>query len=621
MIEKMSKVTIVTPKEDLDNLLKVIIKCKLLHLKNIESNMFLNEIQEFNLNKDELHFLNTLYKDLDRFFESYNKINSRKNSISQQNLSYDKSKTLLLQLQEDQAKWKQDISLIEQNENILSQYESLVQNFQQIIPNLSFDSDLNVRGILISNPTYDTQTILEKTLKNKTNGNYHLKLHQVSLKLTIGSITYPKIYDQAMKEILEKLSITDVVLPKELPGKTIGEKIRNFEIQIESNKEKKQQLYMKLDVLYERYLSLNPHKQFIFESYFKLEGLKYLKVSEYFVVLEAFIPSKKVDLLREILKSQLSTAFKLNVEEKITNAPIKISNRRGIREFEVFTGMVQPIAYNTVDPTLFMAIVFPLFYGFIIGDVGYGLIISALGFFLYRKYYNFNGDMKNISNLGWVFFVSGLSSIFFGFLFGEFFGNLAETIGLHPLLYHRNESIMELLLIAIFVGILHVMFGFTLGILNAKRIGDRHKFISNLGYFLTLLGFISLALSMVEFSESTFQTTSIAIILIGMIILIRFDGIIALIELISYIGNMLSYARLMALGIASVILADIANEFYFIIGGGIIGIIMVLLMHTLNIAIAMFSPLIHSMRLHLVEFFSKFVYDGTEQYHPFGETI
>ena len=617
----MSKVTIVTPKEDLNNLLKAVIKSKLLHLKNIKPNMYLNDMQEFFINKEELHFLNTLYQDLDRFFESYNKsilVPDETNSEIQ-NLSLEKSKAQLLQLQEEQARWKQEIAIIEQNENILTQYESLVENFQKIIPNLPFDSDLNVRGILISNPNYDTQILLEEALKNKTKGNFHLQLHQISLKITIGSITYPKIYDNVMKEILEKLSITDVILPKELPGSTIGEKIRNFESQIELNKEQKKQLFFKLDEIYTQYLSLNSHKEFIYESYYKLEGLRYLKVSEYFVVLEAYIPSNKVNLLREILNTQLSTTYNLNVEEKIIEAPIKVSNRRGIREFEVFTGMVQPIAYNTVDPTLFMAIVFPIFYGFIIGDIGYGFVISAIGFFLYRRYYNYKGDLKNISNLGWVFFVSGLCSIFFGFLFGEFFGNLGEVIGLQPLLYHRHENILELLIISISVGVIHVMFGFSLGILNAKRMGDHHRFVSNLGYFITNIGFITLALSLVVFSNSTIQMSSIGLIFIGIIVLIRFDGIISLIELISYIGNMLSYARLMALGIASVILADIANEFYFIIGGSILGIIMVLLMHTLNIVIAMFSPLIHSMRLHLVEFFSKFVVDGTEHYHPFGE--
>ena len=394
MIEKMSKITIVTPKENLDNLLKVIIKSKILHLKNIESNLYLNNIEEFNLNKDELQYLNTLYQDFDRFFESYNKqiIFDDKNNLSYQNLSLDKSKTLLFQLQEEQARWKQEIALVDQNESILTQYESLVQNFQQIIPNLPYNSELNVRGILISNPNYDTQILLEKTLNNKTKGNFHLQLHQISLKLTIGSITYPKIYDNAMKEILEELAITDVVLPKELPGKTISEKIKNFETQIESNKERKNQLFSKLDDFYERYHELNTHKQFIYESFYKLQGLKYLKVSEYFVFLESYIPAKKINILREILNTQLSSSYTLNVEEKIVNAPIKVTNRRGIREFEVFTGMIQPIAYNTVDPTLFMAIVFPIFYGFIIGDIGYGIIISAIGFFIYRHYYNFKGD-------------------------------------------------------------------------------------------------------------------------------------------------------------------------------------------------------------------------------------
>ena len=338
-------------------------------------------------------------------------------------------------------------------------------------------------------------------------------------------------------------------------------------------------------------------------------------------MLEAYIPSNKIETLKEILDIQLKGSYSINAEKSIKNAPVKVSNRRGIKEFEVFTGMVQPIAYNTIDPTLFMAIVFPIFYGFIIGDIGYGLIISAIGLFLYKKFYNSGPETKGISNLGWVFFISGLCSVFFGFLFGELFGNLGEMIGLRPILYYRDENILELLLISISIGVFHVMFGFFLGIINAKKINDKHKFGSNLGYFITNLGFITLILSFVYFSDKYTLSGSIFLIVIGLIILILFEGIISLIELISYIGNMLSYSRLMALGIASVKLADTANNFYFLVGGGIAGIIIVLLMHGLNIAIAMFSPLIHSMRLHLVEFFSKFVFDGTEQYHPFGEGI
>lgn len=614
----MSKVTIVVPKEYTNDLLDVILKSKMLHLIKIESNL-LNEIHELNLKKEELQYLNTLYQDLDRFFQSYNKpIDFTQNNGNQ--IQYQEAKQFLIQLQEQQAKWKQEIALVEQNENIILQYESLIDNFQQLIPELSEGSDLNVRGILISNPTYDIQIMLELALKKQTQGNYHLITHQISPKLTIGSITYPRIYDLEMKEILEKLSITDVILPKELPGKTIGEKIRNFESQRKVNESKRNQIFLDLDQLHQNYLLLSNHKKFIYESYYKSEGLKFLKTSELFVFLEAFVTRKNLEELKKILGTHLKCSFSINVEQPKANAPIKISNRRGIREFEIFTGMVQPIAYNTIDPTLFMAIVFPLFYGFIIGDIGYGIIIALIGFILYKKFYDSKGDMKSISNLGWVFFVSGLSSIFFGLLFGEFFGNLGQEIGLEPLLYHRSENILELLIISIVIGVIHVMIGFTLGTINARKIGDNHKFVTNIGYLLTNLGFITIALSIILYLEPMFQTLALFMVGIGILLLVRFEGIVAVIELISCIGNMLSYARLMALGIASVILADIANDFYFIIGGGILGILLVVIMHTLNIVIAMFSPLIHSMRLHLVEFFSKFVFDGTEQFSPFGES-
>ena len=616
----MSKITIVTPKENIDNLLKAVIKSKLLHLSQIESNLYLNDIQEINLKKDELHFLFTSYQDLDRFFSSHNFSEPSEEELKN-NIPQNDAKDYLLRIQERQTRWKQEIALVDQNENILQQYENIINNFRQIIPNLSTESDLQVRGILITNPTADLQNFLDKSLMTKTGGNYHLQLHQISSKLTIGSITYPKLYDKVMNEILEKLSITDLFLPTNIPGKTIGDKIRNFESQVAFNKERKKKLQNELHILFENYLFLTEHKQFIYESYYKLEGIKYIKVSEYFAFLEAFIPTKKINLLESFLDAQLQSSYSIDVQELKSNAPVKISNIRGVREFEVFTGMIQPIAYNTIDPTLFMAIAFPLFYGFIIGDIGYGFIISIIGLFLYKKFYNSDPESKGISNLGWVFFVSGLSSIFFGLLFGEFFGNFGEVIGLRPLLYYRSENILELLIISIAVGIIHVMFGFLLGIINAKRINDRHRFGSNLGYFITNSGFIFLILSFVEFPGSYFFHGSIIIILVGVLILIKFEGIISLIELISYIGNMLSYSRLMALGIASVILADIANNFYFLVGGGILGIFIAVLMHGLNIAIAMFSPLIHSMRLHLVEFFSKFVFDGTEQYHPFGESI
>jgi V/A-type H+-transporting ATPase subunit I len=87
------------------------------------------------------------------------------------------------------------------------------------------------------------------------------------------------------------------------------------------------------------------------------------------------------------------------------------------------------------------------------------------------------------------------------------------------------------------------------------------------------------------------------------------------------VGNILSYARLMAIGMASVILAIVANELAGAFGIAVIGIIVAILLHTLNVVLGIFSPSIHAIRLHLVEFFSKFYEGGGIAYKPFARGV
>jgi V/A-type H+-transporting ATPase subunit I len=106
--------------------------------------------------------------------------------------------------------------------------------------------------------------------------------------------------------------------------------------------------------------------------------------------------------------------------------------------------------------------------------------------------------------------------------------------------------------------------------------------------------------------------------IIGLCLIIYGAGAFGAMEVMGTVGNILSYARLMAIGMASVILAIVANEMAGAFGIAIIGITMAVLLHGLNIVLAMFSPSIHSIRLHLVEFFSKFYEGGGVAYRPFA---
>jgi V/A-type H+-transporting ATPase subunit I len=96
------------------------------------------------------------------------------------------------------------------------------------------------------------------------------------------------------------------------------------------------------------------------------------------------------------------------------------------------------------------------------------------------------------------------------------------------------------------------------------------------------------------------------------------EGLVAPVELLSTMGNMLSYARIMALGTASVMMAVVANQMVGALGSVVVGALFALLFHLVNFVIGVFSPTVHALRLHYVEFFGKFYSPGGTQYRPFG---
>jgi V/A-type H+-transporting ATPase subunit I len=117
---------------------------------------------------------------------------------------------------------------------------------------------------------------------------------------------------------------------------------------------------------------------------------------------------------------------------------------------------------------------------------------------------------------------------------------------------------------------------------------------------------------------SVFFTPSVIALLVVFPILVVIEGFLAPIELLSTLGNVLSYARIMALGTASVVMAIVANRMVGAMGGAVVGILFALLFHLVNFALGIFGPTIHTLRLHYVEFFGKFYSAGGVEYRPFG---
>jgi len=226
--------------------------------------------------------------------------------------------------------------------------------------------------------------------------------------------------------------------------------------------------------------------------------------------------------------------------------------------------------------------------------------------------------MPKVGNLLNVLVIASFVSIVFGFIFAEFFG--FEIY--HPAVSREHEMFM-LMYIAIAIGIVHVNLGLIIGFLNEwKSHGLVHAIYAKASWITLEIGFALLVLSSLDkiliapWVGATFLGASI-------LMLIKSEGFRGIIEIPTIFANIVSYIRLAAIGLTSVILALIINgaateffhkgSFYFLAG-----VLVLTIGHIINILIAWLGSFLHSLRLHYVEFFSKFFYGGAKKYHPFG---
>ena len=351
----------------------------------------------------------------------------------------------------------------------------------------------------------------------------------------------------------------------------------------------------------------------------RYDSLARTGVTAHAFVIDGWAPEAAESRLRQALTAGLGADIvveHLGREQwRAEDAPVVLSNPRLFRPFEVLTRVVPLPRYGTIDPTPFIAVFFPMFFGLILGDIGYGLMLGAGAAAL--NHWSTPGSTRRA--VARVAGACALFSIAFGVAFGEFFGDLGQRwFGLRPLLFDRGEEIISFLALALAIGVVHMVLGLVLGAISSARTSHPRTAIGRGLSALMVLVVLVAILAALNALPRAFLTPAVVVILVTFPVIVILEGIVAPIELFSTFGHILSYARIMALGTASVMLAIVANQMVGAMGSVVVGALFALLFHLVNFGLSLFTPTIHALRLHYVEFFGTFYSPGGVRYHPLG---
>ena len=382
------------------------------------------------------------------------------------------------------------------------------------------------------------------------------------------------------------------------------------------------------------------------QDYFRIRTDKYNVInnidhSRYVFVIEGYVPEEDCEKLRELCE-RVATCV-VDFGEAGEDAPVKLKNNKFAEPAQNILTMYAVPSKVDIDPTPVLAFFFYFFFGMMFSDAGYGiLMVLATG--LAIKLFKPDKRMRNNLRL---FQFCGISTTLWGLVFGSIFGDApaalynmftGSNITMDQLLpwptLDPQKQALPLMIISIAFGLIHVLVGMSCKFIMCFKQKDYAGAFFDTGlWMLMLIGFAVLAagiaLSPVLMTVGTIIAIASAVGLIltqgrgkkgivGKFI----GGLASLYDITSYISDLLSYSRLLALGLTTGVMAQVFNMLATMMGTNVLGIVFLivifLLGHAINIGLNALGSYVHTMRLQYVEMFSKFYEGGGKEFEPFS---
>ena len=453
------------------------------------------------------------------------------------------------------------------------------------------------------------------------------------------------------QELEEALRMQGFARPAQLVSEVPAQELENLKNEVVRIQEESEQIREQIRALHDRKSSLQ-----LLSDYFRIRAQKYevlgqLRQSESTFFVTGYLPKKQVSAMEKRLTEKYDIVFEAEDAEG-ENVPVALQNGKfGAAGEGVLAAFGLP-GKGEIDPSTIMTACYVFLFGLMLSDAAYGLIVFAVCLGVLLKFPRMESGMQKSIRL---FMYCGLSTLFWGVMFGGYFGDFIDVFSkvyLHrpvtvkPVWFAPLDDPMKLLLFSLLFGLIHLFGGLALKGYMCLKKGDAKSFICDvLSWFMLITGLVLMlmptelfaSIAQMQFNfPGWLKNTSYGLAIVGAAIIVLMSGrdhknpvlrlalgLYDIYNLTGWLSDLLSYSRLLALGLATGVIAQVINQMGSMAGDGIFGAIVFIIVfivgHLFNLAINMLGAYVHTCRLQYVEFFGKFYEGGGNPFRPFRE--